>query len=568
MGDGVEIQLPELDKHTVIGVSVAIAGNILISLALNLQKLAHRRRDLATLRAEVQKSQQDRVDTMRLPNPPMERVRELSYEDRVEDLDDGTGGELDTIRRPQLGALEPESEPLLPRVSSYGSTSRTTKKRGSLFRVLFPAKPPHPVRPPATPWRQTALHSPSMSRTSSNNTTSSSVVSNGNESDYLKSKLWWTGFLLMNVGELGNFISYAFAPASVVAPLGTSALIANCFFAPLLLKERFRKVEFLGIFISILGAVTVVFSANTSDTRLDRDALLQAVAQKPFIIYSIIYVVGAFILTGLSASKRGREWVFVDVGLCALFGGFTVLSTKALSTLLTMEWIKIFTEWITYPIVAILLGTGIGQIRYLNRALMRFDSKIVVPAQFVLFNLSAILGSAILYGDFKDATFHQLVTFFYGCAATFGGVYLIAMSTGPQEEEPTTSDPESATAPPTPDVRLGAVGRRNRHLSMLDTVRSSPSLRGKPSTSSLVGFSPAQRLLIVHSPVDDDDIFSGSDPRRWTVNWPVDETPDRHQTPRRTPLFQDTQLPPQRGHREGEELDDLFSPQPRPQILD
>lgn len=26
---------------------------------------------------------------------------------------------------------------------------------------------------------------------------------------------------MMNVGELGNFISYAFAPASVVAPLGT-----------------------------------------------------------------------------------------------------------------------------------------------------------------------------------------------------------------------------------------------------------------------------------------------------------------------------------------------------------
>ena len=31
----------------------------------------------------------------------------------------------------------------------------------------------------------------------------------------------WLGFLLMNVGETGNFISYAFAPASVVAPLGT-----------------------------------------------------------------------------------------------------------------------------------------------------------------------------------------------------------------------------------------------------------------------------------------------------------------------------------------------------------
>ena len=116
----------------------------------------------------------------------------------------------------------------------------------------------------------------------------------------------------------------------------------------------------------------------------------------------------------------------------------------------------------------------------------------MVPAQFVFFNLSAILGSAILYGDFKEATFHQLVTFFYGCAATFGGVYLIALSTGPQEEEPTISDPELSTVPTTPDVRLGAIGRRNRHLAMLDAARSSPTLRRKPSTSSLVGFSPAQ----------------------------------------------------------------------------
>lgn len=63
----------------------------------------------------------------------------------------------------------------------------------------------------------------------------------------------------MNVGEMGNFISYAWAPASVVAPLGTVsslscpqwmlltslqfALMANCIFAPVMLGERFRKVK-------------------------------------------------------------------------------------------------------------------------------------------------------------------------------------------------------------------------------------------------------------------------------------------------------------------------------------
>ena len=59
------------------------------------------------------------------------------------------------------------------------------------------------------------------------------------------------------------------------------------------------QVELLGIFISIRGAVTVVFSANTSDTRLDRDALIVAITQKPFIIYSIIYIIGTFALAGL-----------------------------------------------------------------------------------------------------------------------------------------------------------------------------------------------------------------------------------------------------------------------------
>lgn len=193
--DGTDIQLPELDKRTVIGVSVAIAGNVFISLALNLQKLSHIRRDLAAAQAETQKPQQDRNDAFRRPNPPMERVRELSYEDRDDDWPDAVEGELDTLRSPQLEALQPESEPLLPRVSSNGSTGRiTAKKRAPLLRFFFPARPPHTSRQPsvipATPRWQTPTRPQSMSRANSATSTSSSVVSNGNESDYLKSKLW------------------------------------------------------------------------------------------------------------------------------------------------------------------------------------------------------------------------------------------------------------------------------------------------------------------------------------------------------------------------------------------
>jgi hypothetical protein len=78
--------------------------------------------------------------------------------------------------------------------------------------------------------------------------------------------------------------------------------------------------DLLGILIAIIGAVTVVLASNASDVRLDPDALVRAICQTPFIIYSCIYICGAIILATLSHGNIGRQWVFVDVGLCALFG--------------------------------------------------------------------------------------------------------------------------------------------------------------------------------------------------------------------------------------------------------
>jgi hypothetical protein len=65
------------------------------------------------------------------------------------------------------------------------------------------------------------------------------------------------------------------------------------------------------------------------------------------------------------------------------------------------------------------------QIRYINRALQRFDSTQVIPTQFVLFTLSVIIGSAVLYRDFENYTFERAGKFVGGCFLTFTGVYFI-----------------------------------------------------------------------------------------------------------------------------------------------
>jgi hypothetical protein len=79
-------------------------------------------------------------------------------------------------------------------------------------------------------------------------------------------------------------------------------------------------MDLLGIFIAIIGAVTVVLSSNTSDVRLDPEALVYTISQQPFIMFSCVYVAAAATLAALSEMGMGKNWVFVDVGLCALFG--------------------------------------------------------------------------------------------------------------------------------------------------------------------------------------------------------------------------------------------------------
>jgi len=131
----------------------------------------------------------------------------------------------------------------------------------------------------------------------------------------------------------------------------------------------------------------------------------------------------------------------------------------------------------------------------------------VIPVQFVLFTLSAIIGSAILYGDFQKAKFHEIVTFLYGCAATFVGVFTIAWTpvdprilgteddVGGSEATDTRSNASQATHDGTP-FGLGPIGNRKRGALVLPSgvtgPTDTPSVRHKRGGVAVMGISPAQ----------------------------------------------------------------------------
>ncbi|OKL57684.1 hypothetical protein UA08_07084 [Talaromyces atroroseus] len=250
-------------------------------------------------------------------------------------------------------------------------------------------------------------------------------ATHGDRPSYLHSPYWWAGIVLMSLGELGNFLAYGFAPASIVSPLGVVALISNCMIAPFLLKEKFRARDFWGVVIAVAGAVVVVLSAETSETKIGPHDIWVMITKWEFELYLGLTTALIIILMYLSG-KYGSRTILIDLGLVGLFG---------VASLLSFTLWHVITFPISYLLVAVLVFSALMQVRYINRALQRFDSTQVIPTQFVLFTLSVIIGSAVLYRDFESATLSRALKFVGGCALTFLGVYFITSGRVRHEDE-------------------------------------------------------------------------------------------------------------------------------------
>ncbi|KAK4050000.1 hypothetical protein OIV83_003824 [Microbotryomycetes sp. JL201] len=458
-----------------IGVAICVAGNTCISVALNVQKLAHKRLS----------SRNDRAKEARQPD---ERSRLLPDSQLTpEGIPPEPARLTRTVSDPQLNATD-ESTHLLP-------------------NAALTARPSYNKRSPShssSASRTTRTHS--LGKASDAHSRSGGRKRPRTDKMYLREPLWWLGISLMALGEFGNFLSYAFAPASLVAPLGSVALVANVGLAPLIVKEAslckphvpFRKRDLLGCLITFLGGATVVYSSRSSDKELFPDEVLDAIITPLFLGYAITSVVCIAVLAGLSRTRYGDRFVLIDLGICALSGGFTVLSTKAISSFLTLLFLDTFRYWITYPILAVLVTTALVQVNFINKALQRFESRVVIPIQFMTFALSTIVGSAVLYREFDDVGLPTLLNFAFGCAMSALGVWLIT-------KEPTTASAHSKQSS-APDGESASPSDNFLGNSVPKIAIESPVSTRRRQLSLTLGGS---QYVLAHSPHRSSGYFHG-----------------------------------------------------------
>ncbi|KAK4179622.1 magnesium transporter NIPA-domain-containing protein [Triangularia setosa] len=429
-GDGDHSDKDLQNWSSLIGIITAICGNVLIALALNVQRYAH----IRLHRHKV---------AMR------ERARQALKNASSASQSSGVGG--------------------------YGA-AETSHSNGGLSEISEEARDSTETDPLTHSFRS------DDSRWSGSSDNDESKV----PSTYLKDPYWWLGQVLITVGEMGNFLAYGFAPASIVSPLGVVALVSNCVIAPIFFKEIFRQRDFWGVVIAIAGAVTVVLSADSEETKMGPHEVWDAITTMEFKIYMGVSCSLIALLMYLSP-RYGNRTILIDLGLVGLFGGYTALSTKGVSSMLSSTLLGAFTTPVTYVLLFVLLSTAIMQVRFLNKALQRFDSTQVIPIQFVLFTLSVIIGSAVLYRDFERTTKERAAKFIGGCLLTFFGVFLIT-SGRPRhddEDEATLSDAEGIEE---------TIGLSNQDptgtaaLARTSSRRGSDSAVGRSRRSSRVSF--------------------------------------------------------------------------------
>ncbi|XLS82754.1 hypothetical protein HN51_048585 [Arachis hypogaea] len=78
---------------------------------------------------------------------------------------------------------------------------------------------------------------------------------------YLLEPLWWVGMITMIVGEIANFVAYAFAPTVLVTPLGALSIIVSAVLAQIILKEKLHSIGVLGCIMCIAGSIIIVIHA-------------------------------------------------------------------------------------------------------------------------------------------------------------------------------------------------------------------------------------------------------------------------------------------------------------------
>lgn len=193
---------------------------------------------------------------------------------------------------------------------------------------------------------------------------------------YLKNAYWWAGMILMIIGEICNFVAYAFTDAILVTPLGALSVVICTILSAIFLKERLSIVGKVACFLCIVGSVVIVMNAPEESSVANIQEMQKFVITPGFLSYTGVIIVGSVIVAIWVAPKYAKQNMLVYISICSWIGGLSVVATQGLGAAIVAQVQGTsgaqFKQWFLYVLLAFVIGTLLTEIIYLNVSLYHF----------------------------------------------------------------------------------------------------------------------------------------------------------------------------------------------------
>ncbi|KIY67894.1 DUF803-domain-containing protein [Cylindrobasidium torrendii FP15055 ss-10] len=286
---------------------------------------------------------------------------------------------------------------------------------------------------------------------------------------YLKSFLWWTGMIMMILGELCNAVAYAFTEAIVVTPLGALTVVISAILSSIFLKEKLSLFGWLGCVLCILGSVIIALNGPAEETVGKINEFRSLFIAPGFLTYISVLIVASLVIIFYFAPKYGTKSMLWYIMVCSMIGGISVSVTTGLGAAIitTAKGDNQFKEWFMYFLIGFVIVTLVTEVFYLNKALALFNTAMVTPTYYVIFTFFSMLTTIVLFQGLK-AEPSEIITLVMGFLVICVGITILQLSKIDPKDLPKQLDRRStlmlAQSQPKP---LEADGRDDEEKSML-----------------------------------------------------------------------------------------------------
>ncbi|XP_043769347.1 magnesium transporter NIPA4 [Cervus elaphus] len=299
---------------------------------------------------------------------------------------------------------------------------------------------------------------------------------------YLKDSMWWAGFLTMAAGEVANFGAYAFAPATVVTPLGALSILISAIFSSYFLGESLNLLGKLGCVICVAGSTVMVIHAPEEEKISTIMEMAAKMKDTGYIVFAVFLLVSCLILIFVVAPRYGQRNILIYIIICSVIGAFSVSASKGLGITIKnfFQGLPVVRHPLPY-ILSLMLALSIStQVNFLNRALDIFNTSLVFPIYYVFFTTTVMTSSIILFKEWYRMSAVDIVGTLCGFVTIILGVFMLhAFKDLDISQSSLPHMHKNPPATPAPEPTVIRLGDKNVLVDNME-LSSTPSPEEKP----------------------------------------------------------------------------------------